>query len=149
MRNEFLLSWLECMGLCICLEKALFPEASLSLPCCSAHIYEMLNQPLGNLSCAVSWLLFLLRLVCVTFYPPDTFPGYNEKLPLYIRVCMFPKLSNISRKPWNNNFLLILLRHNEYFIPRWTQVLNLKDCVVPNFKLGNEIYLNYTEEGSD
>lgn len=149
LRSEFLLSWLECMALHVCMEEALLPEASLSLPCCSTHIYEMLNQPLGNLSCAVSWLLFLLGLLCATFYPPDTFPGYKRKLPPCIRVCIFPKLSNISRKPWNNNLLLILLTHNEYFIPRWTWVLNLKDHVVPNFKLGNEIYLNYIEEGSD
>ena len=103
----------------------------------------------GESCCAVSWLLFLLGLLFVTFYWPDSFPSYSGKLPLYVRVCIFPKLRNISRKPWNNSLLLMLLTHNEYFIPRWTWVLNLKDRVVPNLKLGNEIYLNYIVEGSD
>lgn len=94
-------------GISYLLENVLFLEASLSLPCCSVCIYEVLNQILGNISCAVSWFLFVSGLSSVVFYSPDAFPGDKGKLPLSIRACLFPKLSNISREPWN--LLLMLL----------------------------------------
>lgn len=85
----------------------LFPEASLSPHGCSICIYEMLNQTLGNFSCAVSWFLFFSGLLSVVLYSPDAFSAYKGKLPLSIRACLLPKLSNISREPWN--LLLMLL----------------------------------------